>query len=217
MGLPLICSGHAPIVKLGAPGDRFKCVPLDGNGVEVVGDVISPHKLLLGDFDGVRGDLSPEVMFSISQFLQSTPCCPWCSGHCRDRWNCCCCWCKNSLSNFAAAAAFVLARSCCCVDELLLLATVTAVATTDDDDVEDDGEFDDCCWLFITLLLLLVKLLFVLLLALLELSVPLLLLLLCCFDGDIDDVFDDDELLCARWLGDFSEEELLFNNIAAAD
>lgn len=222
MGLPLICSGHAPIVKLGAPGDRFRWVPPDdcGSGVEVVGDVMSPHTLLLGDLDGVRGDRSP-VMFSISQFLQSTPCWPWCSEHCRDRWNCCCCWCRNSLNNFAAAAAFVLARSCCCccvaADDELLLMLATA------DDVDDDGEFcwlrdDDCCWLFITLLLLLVKLLFVLLLALLELSVPLLLVCFAWLDGDIDDVLfeDEDELLCARWFGDFSrdEEELLFNNIA---
>lgn len=81
MGRPLMCSGQAPMVKLGAPGDKFRCGPLTvppdevGSGVDVVGDVrfISPI-LLLGDFDGVKGDLSP--MFNISQLLQSTPLTP---------------------------------------------------------------------------------------------------------------------------------------------
>lgn len=79
MGRPLMCSGQAPIVKLGAPGDKFKCGPLTvppeeaGSGVEAVGDIklISPALLLDGDFEGVIDDVRP--ILNISQLLQSIP------------------------------------------------------------------------------------------------------------------------------------------------
>lgn len=59
IGRPFMCSGHAPIVKLGAGvfGDIFK---------EELGGVI-----LFGDFVGVAGDLIPILI--ISHVLQSIP------------------------------------------------------------------------------------------------------------------------------------------------
>lgn len=79
IGRPLMCSGHAPMVKLGAGvvGDILRLV------VEPGGDCICCDKLF-GDFVGVFGDFIET--FIISQVLQSIPFVPMCSGHCCDGW-----------------------------------------------------------------------------------------------------------------------------------